>query len=163
MDDSLHVFIKVHEVRPGVALLFKAGKTPEIRKIPALLRLDRLDGALNSIKKKTFAVFLFNQRKAVSVTSQLGEALDELVLGNSLVRRQPPNLLFTHAHVTRPTATRCASLAFVIDWHQAEDISSVSFVNTAQPGSCAEGKTKPEQTGVRSGLSLHSQLSPLCV
>src|SRR5580765_5654205 len=51
-------FLLAHFTRDCAANLFKTGEVPAIWKIPALLRLDWLDGTVVSIQKYTFSVRL---------------------------------------------------------------------------------------------------------
>ncbi len=82
------VFFLLHHFRQRLADFFKARKIPEIRKIAALLRLDRLDRAVISIQKNTFAIGLIVQRESAPVVRQTCELLDEIRFAQILELRQ---------------------------------------------------------------------------
>lgn len=111
------IIFGAHDVGPGAAYFFEAGKIPEIWKIPALLRLHRLHGAVISLEKNTGAIRLLLQRQALPVTAQSREALDELELAQMKESSHPRDRGIVHAHLPGPTTARGATLALVEDRH----------------------------------------------
>lgn len=101
----------------GVADFFKAGKVPEVRKLAALLRLHRLHGAVLAFEKNARAVGLFLQRKAATVSTQPGVALDEIGFAQALERREPRDFRTVQQHLSRPATTGRAALAFEENGH----------------------------------------------
>jgi hypothetical protein len=128
-----------------MADLFEAGKVPQIRKIPALLRLGGLNRAIVAVEKYTRPVRLFLQHEPAAVVAQPGELLDEGVFAHVLERREPGDLGIGHAHLPRPAAARGATLTFVEDRHG---------VRVMSPSPCAKpaarrGRDLERQSGAR--------------
>jgi len=119
------IFI-LHPAWDGVADFSETGKVPEIWKVPALLRLDRLNRAIVSLEENASAVRLFSQNQTTAIRTQAHEALNELVLGKALVHGQTRQLGFGHPHLSGPTAASGATPAFVKDRHLGSVIRSTS-------------------------------------
>ena len=71
-------FLVADEARDGVAGFLEAGKIPEVRKIPALLRLDGLHGAVVAFQKNAAAIRFFLQGQSAAIPGQPREPLDEV-------------------------------------------------------------------------------------
>jgi len=97
--------------------LFESGKVPEIRKIAALLRLDRLDRTIVAHEKFALTIGLFAQRQPATVRPQPGMVGNEVGLPEAKVGGNPRDLRVGQAHLARPPATRRATLAFVENRH----------------------------------------------
>ncbi len=102
-----------------MADLFKPRKTPQIRKIPALLGLDRLHCAIVAFQKNTAAIRLFDQGQPLSIGSQPGELLDEVVFADLFMPRHPGDFQSSQADLPRPATAGRAALAFIENWHRA--------------------------------------------
>ena len=83
------IFLLAHLARNGAAGFLETGKIPEIGKFTALLRLDRLDGAIVALQKKATAVRFFQQGQSAAIPAQPGELLDEIVFADAFERREP--------------------------------------------------------------------------
>ncbi len=118
-DQSLICFI-THAARKGATHLLEAGKVPAVRKIPALLRLHGLNRAIVALEEDAFAVWFFLQRQSAAVVAQPHEALNEVVLAQTLERGEPGDFRFRHAHLPGPATAGGATLAFVEDRHNTD-------------------------------------------
>ena len=67
--------IPLPELKSG---LCGAGVAPEVGEVTALLRLDRLDGALFTVEKGARPRWLVHQREAAPILGETGVALDEV-------------------------------------------------------------------------------------
>jgi len=112
------IFCRADFEGDGMAGFFKAGEIPQVRKLPALLRLHGLHGAILAFKKNALAVWFFQQRQTSVIMAQAGEPLDEIVLAQALERREPRDFLIGQAHLPRPAAAGRAALAFEENWHR---------------------------------------------
>jgi len=121
----------------GPAGLFKAGETPKIWEIPALLRLGRLHGAIVTLQKNAFAIWLFLQGQSLPVMAEAGETLDEIVFAETLADGEPGDFFVGQAHLSRPAAAGGATLTFVEDRHGDRIIRSFVFLKQyrSPPGS----------------------------
>lgn len=115
---SLKLLCSDHS-RNGMTDFFETGEIPEIRKITALLRLDRLHRAVVALEKNTFAVRLVLQCQSLSIMAQVQERLDKIELAHSLEFRQTTDLCVGQAHLSRPPTAGGASLTFVKNRHPA--------------------------------------------
>ena len=70
-----------------MADFFKAGKVPEVWKIPALLRLHGLHGAVATFEKNALTIQLVEQGEAKTIRTDPREPLDEIVFAQLLERR----------------------------------------------------------------------------
>ena len=104
-------------MRNCVTDFFKSGEVPEVGKIAALLRLDRLHGAIVALEKYTGAIRLVLQHEPLSIGSQLEKSLDEFELGDALERHEPGDLFLSQPHLSRPPAAGGATLAFIENRH----------------------------------------------
>lgn len=111
------MLVFVHLAGDGVAEGFEAGEIPEVRKFPALLRLDRLHRAIVAIEEDAFAVWLVEQGQAVAIPGETGEALDELKLAQPAKGCEPGDLSIGQAHLSRPATAGRATLALEKDRH----------------------------------------------
>jgi hypothetical protein len=93
------------------------GKVPQVRKIAALLGLDRLHGTIVALEKNTFAVWFFHQRQSKAVVSQAGELLNKIMLVHLLERSEARDFLIVQSHLAWPTTTGRATFAFVKNRH----------------------------------------------
>ena len=107
-----------------MADLFKTGKVPKVRKIPASLRFDGLNRAILAVEKNTRTIRLCLQYEPTAVVAQPGELLDEVVFAHVFERRELGDLGISHADLPRPTAAGGATLAFVEDRHGVRVMSS---------------------------------------
>jgi hypothetical protein len=98
-------------------LLFETLKIPQVRKIPALLRLHWLNRAIVAFEKNTFIICFLLQCQSASIPAQSRVLLNELMLAHSFERRQPRDFSLRKSDLSRPPATRCASLTFVENRH----------------------------------------------
>jgi hypothetical protein len=112
-------FFFVDHPRDGMADLLKVRKVPKVRKIAALLRFDRLNGAVISLEENTLTVRLLLQRQAGPVLPQAGKSLDELDLAESLERGEARDFTIRERYLARPSATSGATLALVKNRHGA--------------------------------------------
>ena len=109
---AARVFVLADLAREGAAGLLEAGEIPEIRKIAALLRFDRLHRAVFAVRKNALAVRFFHQRQAAPVVAQPRELLDELIYDHALERREPRDFRVGQTHLARPAAAGRATLTF---------------------------------------------------
>ena len=123
-----------------MADLFKARKVPEVRKIPALLRLHGLNAAIIAQQKDTLAVGLFLQNQSATIRAQPHELLDEIVLAQRFELRQPGEFGVGHAHLARPATAGGATSAFVEDRHAA----SVGILDGSAISGCCQFQSLPE-------------------
>lgn len=115
--DARLMFLAGHQMWDGPAEFFEAREVPEIRKVPALLRLDRLDAAIDALEKNTFAIGFFLEREIPPAGGEAGEALDKIVLGQVEERGKPADFFIAQSHLTWPSAAGGAALAFIEDRH----------------------------------------------
>lgn len=101
---------------------FEAGKIPEIGKLAALLRLDRLDRAIVAFQKNTGAVRLFPQGQSAAIPTQAGELLDEFVFADALEGGEPRDFRIRQTHLPRPATTGRATLTFEENRHAGKVI-----------------------------------------
>ena len=101
----------------GPADLLKTGEIPEIREIPALLRLDRLDRAIVSRQKYAAAVWLLLQGQALAIMTQPGETLDEIIFTQTMEGGKPRDFRVRQTHLPWPAAAGGTSLAFEKNRH----------------------------------------------
>ena len=80
--ESAILFLR-NQVGQRTARLLEAGEVPQVRKVPALLRLHWLHGAVLTVEEDAFAIRLVHQRQAAPVGAQPRELLDELVLAHA--------------------------------------------------------------------------------
>jgi len=111
------IFLIAYEPGNGPAGLFEAGEIPQVRKVAALLRLDRLNGAFVAFKKDAGAVRIFRQREAEAILCQPREALDEGDFAHFEKRREPCDFAVLESHFARPPAAGGAALAFMKHRH----------------------------------------------
>src|ERR1051325_8665488 len=111
------ILLRTDDPRHRLANLLETGEIPEIRKIPALLRLHRLHGAIVAVEKNALAVWLVRQRQADSIAGEPGELLNELHLAHDLERREARDLGIPQAHLPRPATASRATLALMEDRH----------------------------------------------
>src|SRR6185503_1417732 len=123
--DQSRIFLGVHKARDGVAGFLEAGEVPQVRKIPALLRLHRLNGAIVAVEKDAFAAGFLFERQAAAIFSETGEALNKLNFAHTFERRHPRNLSVHQPDFPRPSAAGGATLTFVEDGHEGRIRSSV--------------------------------------
>jgi hypothetical protein len=97
-----------------------------------LLRLHWLNRTIVSVQKNAFTVRLFLQRQSTSILTQPGVFLNELVHAQSFKRCQSRDLALNEADLSRPPATRRASLTFVKDRHSATYPSLATGSNPIQ-------------------------------
>ncbi len=64
--------------RHSAADLVEPGEVPTARKIAALLRFDRLDGAIVAVQQNALAVWPFLEREPMPVCPEPGVCLDEI-------------------------------------------------------------------------------------
>lgn len=100
-----------------MANVFKPRKIPSIRKIAALLRLDRLHRAIVAFEENAFAGGLVFQRQPVPALIQARELLNEIELAHFFECRESGNFLPGQPHLSRPPATGRAALAFKKNRH----------------------------------------------
>jgi hypothetical protein len=74
-----------------VANLFEAREIPEVGKVSALLRFDRLHGAVVSVQEYALVIRLFLQGQALSVLPQARELLNEIELAYVLKSSETGN------------------------------------------------------------------------
>ena len=61
--DEPLIFFFTHQTWDGVADFLEIGKVPQVRKVPALLRLHGLHGTVVAFKKNAFAIGFVEQRQ----------------------------------------------------------------------------------------------------
>jgi hypothetical protein len=104
-------------VRDGTTDFFKAGKIPEVWKIPALLWLYWLHRTVPALEKNTFAIRLVLQGKALAIPAQVKKRLDEIKLTQTLKSREARDFLIGQTHLSRPPAAGSTTFALVKNWH----------------------------------------------
>lgn len=114
---ELSVFFVTDQTRNRAADFLEIGKVPPIRKIPALLGLDRLNRTIAAFEKHALAVWLLHERQSPAIGPQAGEPLDKIELGQLLELGEAGDFRIAHAHLARPAATGRAALAFVKNRH----------------------------------------------
>jgi hypothetical protein len=117
LSHAAFVFRRADLTGNGMAGLFEAREFPKIGKLAALLRLDRLDGAIAALKKNAGAVRLFQQREAATIPTQAGELLDEIVLAHAFERGEPGDFSSRQTHLSRPATAGRATLTFEKNRH----------------------------------------------
>jgi len=105
------------QARDGMAEFLRAGKVPEIRKIPALLWFDGLDGTIFSFQKNAFTIGLVHQGQAASILGEPGKFMNESHLGEILKSGEPGDFGLGQTHLAGPAAAGGATLTFQEDWH----------------------------------------------
>lgn len=100
-----------------MANFLEAGKIPEIGKLAALLRFDRLDRAIVAFQKNTGAVRLFPQRQPAAIPTQPGELLDEIGFAQALECSDSGNFFVCQSHLPRPPTAGRATLTFQENGH----------------------------------------------
>jgi hypothetical protein len=91
--------------------------SPQIRKIPALLGLNDLNGAVIAVQENARAIGLFLQGQPSTIFGQARESLDEIMFVQFQKLREPSDLGFCQAHLPRPATAGCATLTLVKDRH----------------------------------------------
>ena len=114
---QLPVFLVANNPRDGLAGLLETREAPAVRKLPALLRLDRLDPAIDPVEKNALAIRFLRQRQPKPEPPQLRVLVDEIPFVEAQQNRQAGDVLFRQSHLARPAATRRAALTFVMDRH----------------------------------------------
>ena len=117
LGNEARVFLGSDLMWDGPAGLLEPWKIPQVREIPALLRLDRLNGAVCSFEKHAGAIGILGQGQAVTVAGEPREFLDERNLGHAFERRETGDLAVFQSHLARPPAAGGAALAFMEDRH----------------------------------------------
>jgi hypothetical protein len=117
LGDEPRKFFIADEARNGMASFLEAWKIPEIRKIAALLRLDRLHGAIFAVEKNALTILFFLQGKSATIPAQPRKLLDEIIFADTFKRGEPRDFFVPQTHLPRPAATGRATLAFVKNWH----------------------------------------------
>jgi hypothetical protein len=123
---QLSVFLGPDQPGKCMAAFFEIRKAPEVRKITALLGLDRLDGTVIALEENALAVRFIHQGQPASIVGQSCESLDELLLGLPFESGQSCDLTFCQAYLAGPPAAGGATLAFIKYRHKQED----SYVGT---------------------------------
>src|SRR4051794_26320025 len=98
----------LNQRRNGVADLPPAREIPFVREIPALQWPHRIHRAVIALEKKTVAVRFVLESQAVSLRTDAGVALDEVVLIELKILGDTGDLLFANLHLSGPAATRSA-------------------------------------------------------
>ena len=109
-----------------MADFLEAGEVPQVGKIPALLRLHRLNGAVIAVEENTFTVWLLLQDQTAAIRAKSHELLDEVVFAQALEGRDPGKLGAGHAHLARPATAGSAALTFMEDRHGVSVVSSTA-------------------------------------
>jgi hypothetical protein len=111
----------------GSAEFFKAREVPSVRKIAALVRLDRLDPTVPSrIQKAAGPVGLIQKDLSVALEIESGVALDELRFGELQVGGDARDIGLGPAHQAGSAATGGASIAFPEDRHRQSVIPGMT-------------------------------------
>ena len=90
-------------------------EVPLVRESGALSGFHRVNAAAAVLQHDAFVVLLLDQRKAVAVRPQAGEAGDELFLRHPQMGGDRPDLVVLDPHVARPLAAGGAALADLKD------------------------------------------------
>jgi len=93
-----------------------AWKIPGVWESGALLRFCGLHLAVASFEENTFAVRLFEKRKAVPILTQPRVTPDEIAVRNSKKSGHRGDVIIVDFHKTRPPAAMGAALASVINF-----------------------------------------------
>src|SRR5882724_166202 len=117
LGDESRKFFVADKTRNGAAGFLEAGKIPEIRKIPALLRLDRLHGAIFAVEENALAIWFFLQGKSATVPAQPRELLNKFIFTDVFEFGETGDFFVRQTHLSRPTATGRAALTFIKNWH----------------------------------------------
>jgi hypothetical protein len=117
------VFGLAHFARDGAAFLLRAGMTPEVWKIPALLRFHELHRATIAVQKNTFPVRLVHEYQPAAVVPEPGELLDEIEFTQAFERCEPGDFRIGQPHLARPATARRATLAIMEDGHERRILS----------------------------------------
>src|SRR5258706_3706244 len=123
--DASRIFLGVQEARNRTAGFLEAREVPQVRKIPALLRLHGLNGTVVATEEHTFAVGLLIERQAAPIFCGPGKAPDELDFAETGERGEARDLPLVQPHFSRPSATGSATLTFVEDGPQGRIRSNV--------------------------------------
>ena len=86
-----------------------------IREVAALLRFHWLEGAIVADEEMAFAVWLVDESEAVAIGTQSSVTLDEVVFLEADVAGDGPDFGFGDFHEAGPAATRCTTLAMVVN------------------------------------------------
>lgn len=97
--------------RHRLAAVAPVGEVPLIGKTAALARLDRLNGAVDAVEKNALVIGFFDQRQALAIGTQAGEAFEEFIFGKGEVSGDGTDLVIFDAHIAWPTAAVSAALA----------------------------------------------------
>jgi hypothetical protein len=103
--------------RDRAAQFVGGGVSPQVRKVPALLRLHRLDGAVVAHEEDACAAGFFLQGQSAPIVCESREPLDEVVLAQLLERGQARDFVIGQPDLTRPAAAGRATLAIVENGH----------------------------------------------
>ena len=117
LGNQLHVFSLRDFAWDGAAMCVSLGMPPQVREIPALLRLHGLNGAIVTGKKHAHTIRLLLQGKAASVMGQAREALNEVVFAQPLKCGEAGHFRICEPHLAGPAAAGRATLAIVKDRH----------------------------------------------
>ena len=137
LGDERNIPLRIDRMGRGLAGLFEARESPEVRKVPALPRFCRLHRAIAAIQELALAVRLLDQRKPTTIARQPGESLDELAFGQGHEDSQAADFVVVDTDVTRPPAASGAPLAFVEDWHEPQGKEVWTVVNILAPLQCS--------------------------
>ncbi len=117
MQNGARVGLVVHQYRFGSADLFEAGEIPEIRKVPALPRFDRVHPAIISVQKDTLAIFFVLQGETISLGMDPCELLDKIAFVQLKEFRQALNFLLGNPNLAGPAAAGGATVALIKNRH----------------------------------------------
>ena len=117
LSNQAHVFVFADFTWNGATMILRAGVSPQIRKVAALLRLHGLHGAGVTLQEHTCATGSFLQGKSAPVMRQPREALDEVVLAQFVEPGESGDLLAGQPDLARPAAAGRATLAIMINRH----------------------------------------------
>jgi hypothetical protein len=112
------IFLTTDLPRNGETGFLEAREVPEVRKIPTLLGLYGLNAAIVPIEEDAGTVGIFVQGKATAILGESREFLDERDFVHAFKRSEPSDLAIVQAHLTRPSTTGGAALAFVEHGHE---------------------------------------------
>ena len=132
--DAALVFVRADFAGDRPADFLEAGEVPEVGKIAALLRLDRLDSAIDSFQKNASAIRFFLQGQPAPVPAQPGELLDELVFAAPFERSQPGDFGVRQPHLSRPAAAGRATLTLQKSRHGQKLSSPADFKKYSKGG-----------------------------